>query len=101
MLLTMFLRGTPSLCIFGRPYSRGALEPDGCNCLLQAKFGAFVLHVAFACIWDESHLLKCLSQLHLVVLCSSIFAQDQKIFRNTNLKSQLHRKCVCTCTYTV
>ena len=29
MLLTVGLRGTPSLCIFGSPYSRSGLEPVG------------------------------------------------------------------------
>ena len=33
MLLTMGLRGTLSLCIFGSPYSLGGLEPAGCSCL--------------------------------------------------------------------
>ena len=33
MLLTMGLRGTPSLCIFGSPYNLGGLEPAGCSCL--------------------------------------------------------------------
>jgi hypothetical protein len=33
MLLTMGLRGTPSLCIFGSPYSLGGLELDGLSCL--------------------------------------------------------------------
>ena len=33
MLLTVGLRGTPSLCIFGSPYSLGGLEPAGCSCL--------------------------------------------------------------------
>jgi len=34
MLLTMGLRGTPSLCIFGSPYGLGGLEPAGRSCLL-------------------------------------------------------------------
>jgi hypothetical protein len=29
MLLTLGLRGTPSLCIFGSPYNLGGLEPAG------------------------------------------------------------------------
>ena len=29
MLLTIGLKGTPSLCIFGSPYSLGGLEPAG------------------------------------------------------------------------
>src|SRR5215469_8336982 len=29
----MGLRGTPSLCILGSPYSLGGLEPDGLSCL--------------------------------------------------------------------
>jgi hypothetical protein len=33
MLLTMGLRGTPSLCIFGSPYNLGGLEPVGRSCL--------------------------------------------------------------------
>jgi hypothetical protein len=37
MLLKMGLSGTPSLCIFGRPYSRGALEPEGCNRLRRSS----------------------------------------------------------------
>jgi hypothetical protein len=37
MLLKMGLSGTPSLCIFGRPYNRGALEPEGCACLRRSS----------------------------------------------------------------
>jgi len=37
VLLTMGLSGTSSLCIFGRPYSRGALVPDGCSCLRRSS----------------------------------------------------------------
>jgi hypothetical protein len=33
MLLTMGLRGTSSLCIFGSPYILGGLDPDGLRCL--------------------------------------------------------------------
>ena len=33
VLLTMGLWGTPSLCILGRPYSLGGLEPDGLSCM--------------------------------------------------------------------
>jgi len=33
MLLTMGLRGTPSVCIFGSPNSLVGLEPAGCSCL--------------------------------------------------------------------
>ena len=33
MLLTVGLRGTPSLCILESPYSRGGLQPVGCSCL--------------------------------------------------------------------
>ena len=33
MLLTMGLRGIPSLCIFGSPYSLGGLQPAGRSCL--------------------------------------------------------------------
>jgi len=33
MLLTMGLRGTPSLCIFRSPYSLGGLELAGHSCL--------------------------------------------------------------------
>ena len=33
MLLTMGLRGTNSLCIFGSPYSLGGLQPAGRSCL--------------------------------------------------------------------
>jgi hypothetical protein len=33
MLLTVDLRGTPSLCIFGSPYSLGGLELAGRSCL--------------------------------------------------------------------
>ena len=29
--------GTSSLCIFGRPYSRGALELVGCSCLHRSS----------------------------------------------------------------
>jgi len=70
----------------------------GCSTIvmLRTNLGTFVLHVAFVCICDESHLLKCLSQLHLVIVHSSVFAQQQKIFRNTNLKPQLHRKFLYT-----
>jgi len=35
--LTMGLRGTPSLCIFGRPYNLGDLEPDGRSCLHRSS----------------------------------------------------------------
>jgi hypothetical protein len=33
MLLTVGLRGNPSLCILGSPYSRGGLDPVGSSCL--------------------------------------------------------------------
>jgi len=32
MLLTMGLSGMPSLCILGRPYNVGGLEPAGHSC---------------------------------------------------------------------
>ena len=38
MLLIMDVRGTPSLCIFGSPYSLGSLDPAGRSCLLVSKF---------------------------------------------------------------
>jgi len=34
MLLTMGLKGTPSLCIFGSPFSLGGLELAWRSCLL-------------------------------------------------------------------
>jgi len=37
MLLTVGLRGTPSLCIFGSPYSLGGLEPAGRSCLCMSS----------------------------------------------------------------
>ena len=43
MLLTMGCRGTPSLCIFGSPYSLGGLEPAWRSCLLISSVRANVL----------------------------------------------------------